>query len=89
VTVTLLEIPVGAECEPCRRRGRPNIEGTHQVNGDQRADVTAILSGDGNTLRSGAPTDWPFEPEAYLREPFNSDLPCVGEDYEVVGSSCI
>lgn len=29
--------------------------------------------------------DWPWHPDAYLRSPFPSaDLPCVGDDFEVV-----
>lgn len=38
MTLALLELPVEAECEPCRRRGRPNVKATHPVNGEGFCD---------------------------------------------------
>jgi hypothetical protein len=48
-------------------------------------DVEAILTGNGNLFEGGAPQDWPWAPEAMLRNPYPSaDLPCVGTDYRII-----
>lgn len=43
---------------------------------------------DGNTRYSGAPDDWPWEPEALLRDPWPGadkyELECVGEEYDII-----
>lgn len=46
---------------------------------------------DGNTVSGGAPDEWPWEPDALLRDPWPgcerhgfSPEECVGEDYEVI-----
>ena len=50
-------------------------------------DLQQIFRGDGNTMigRDKAPEAFQWWPDAMLREPNSSDdLPCVGEDYEIV-----
>ncbi len=51
----------------------------------------AIMQGDGNTMAfiggnaKAAPQEFQDFPEAMLREPYPSaDLPCVGEEFEIV-----
>ena len=41
----------------------------------------------GNTFQENAPDEWPWEPDALLREPHMAEqlgMPCIGEDYEIV-----
>ena len=41
---------------------------------------------DGNTVQSGGPEDFPWEPDALLRKPEMSErlgMPCIGEEYEI------
>ena len=55
--------------------------------GRVKVDADAIRTGDGNTFKSDMPDDWPWEPDAMLREPEVEHLlgmPCVGEEYEIV-----
>jgi len=52
--------------------------------GKQQVDVEEILAGDGNA--NDPPPGYPWMPEAMLRDPYPSAvLPCVGEEYVVVG----
>ena len=38
-----------------------------------------------NPLFGPAPVDFPWFPDAMLREPYSTaDLPCVGEEYEII-----
>lgn len=46
---------------------------------------------DGNTCSNGSPNDWPWEPEALLRAPWDgcercgfTTEQCVGIDYEII-----
>lgn len=56
--------------------------GRHRLTAD---DLDAIMNGDGNTVKSGAPVGYLWNPDALLRNPWpGADMPCVGEDYEVV-----
>ena len=53
--------------------------------GRVEVDVARLLGASG--VFSPKPNDWPDEllPEAMLRKPWRTaDLPCVGEDYEVI-----
>lgn len=42
---------------------------------------------DGNTVRSGAPDDWQWNPDALLREPFPTCVDCGFQPTDCVGSS--
>ena len=48
-------------------------------------DIDSILAGDGNTMQSGKPAGFQFEPEAMLRKDCLSlEIECVGEEYEII-----
>ncbi len=52
-----------------------------------RISVDAEMIGAANTLFGDPPPDWPYLPDAMLRDPFKTTgkyLPCIGSDYEVV-----
>ena len=53
--------------------------------GEHDPDPKDFSGSSGNTVRWNPPADWPWQPDAMLREPYpHADLPCVGEDYEIV-----
>lgn len=53
--------------------------------GAVEVDVEQLLSVNG--LFGTAPDDWPWFPEAMLRDPWpNAEIECVGSDYKVVQS---
>ena len=52
---------------------------------------TDFEGSDGNTINDGSPPDWPWEPEALLRDPWEgcekcgfTKEQCVGNDYEII-----
>jgi len=60
-----------------------NLDGYGIIWGEVEVDVDKIL--DTAPLFGGPPHDWPYEPEAMLREPYPSAaLECVGEEFEIV-----
>ena len=43
------------------------------------------VRGTGGLIREDAPRDYEWFPDAMLRDPYpGADLPCVGEDFEIV-----
>ena len=56
---------------------------------DGRVATTVYHGPDGYGIKWGLHTNWEdFGPDAMLREPYDGrDLPCVGEDYELVESA--
>ena len=43
------------------------------------------IKGDGGMTKQEIPEDYEWKPDAMLREDYPSaDLPCVGEDYEII-----
>ena len=54
-------------------------------------DPTDFEGSDGNTVSSGSPPGWQWEPEALLRDPWDgcehygfTKEQCVGNDYEII-----
>ncbi len=54
--------------------------------GRHKPDLEDFKGSSGNAVRWTPPSpDWPWEPDAMLRNPYPSaDLPCVGKDYEIL-----